>query len=118
MAAANYTITIEQGSVFDLNLVYKDSNEVPINLTGYSARMQVRQKYSSPDPLLSLSTLDGSITLGGALGTIHAKATASMTQALTIKQGVYDLELVPPSGAGDAFRLVEGIVIVTPEVTR
>lgn len=117
MAAANYDIIIEQGSVFDLNLVYKDSNEVPINLTGYSARMQVRQKYSSPDPLLSLVS-PTNITLGGALGTIHAKATASMTQALTIKQGVYDLELVPPSGAGDAFRLVEGAVIVTPEVTR
>lgn len=117
MAAATHNITIEQGSVFTLNLVYKDSNGAPVNLTGYSARMQVRQRYSSAEAALSLVS-PTNITLGGAAGTIVAKATANMTQALDIKQGVYDLELVPPSGAGDAFRLVEGSVTVTPEVTR
>lgn len=117
MTAATHDIIIEQGSVFTLNLVYKDSLGAPVNLTGYSARMQVRHKFSSTTPVLSLvSPTD--ITLGGALGTIVAKATASMTQGLGIKVGVYDLELVPPSGAGDAFRLVEGSVTITPEVTR
>ncbi len=117
MTAANHDIIIEQGSVFTLNLVYKDSTGTPINLTGYSARMQVRQKYASTTPLISL-TSPSDITLGGALGTIVAKISASVTKDLTIKQGVYDLELVPPSGAADAFRLVEGAVTVTPEVTR
>lgn len=117
MAAAVYDITIEQGSVFELNLVYKDNAGTPINLTGYSARMQVRQKYSSTTPVLSLVS-PTNITLGGALGTIAVKAAATATADLGIKTGVYDLELVPPSGAGDAFRLVEGSVVVTPEVTR
>jgi len=119
MASAKFDIEIEQGSVFVLDLIYKDGQGSPIDLTGYQARMQVRAKYASPDPpALDLSTAAGSIVLGGAAGTIQAKATAEMTAGLTIKRGVYDLELVPPSGEDDAFRLTEGVVTVTPEVTR
>lgn len=119
MPAATYDILIEQGSVFTLDLVYKDGNGIPINLTNYEARMQVRQKYASPDPAaLSLSTSDNSITLGGALGTIHIEATSELTAALTIRKGVYDLELVPPQGEDKAFRLIEGAVTISPEVTR
>lgn len=119
MPASSYDILIEQGSVFTLDLIYRDGTGVPIDLTGWEARMQIRQKYASPDPsLVSLSTTDGSIVLGGVLGTIKAKVTSELTAALTIKRGVYDLELIPPSGEDDAFRLIEGGVTVTPEVTR
>ena len=41
--AAVYDITIEQGATFRLSLVWKDSSNVPVNLTGYTARMQVRR---------------------------------------------------------------------------
>lgn len=118
MPAATYNILIEQGSVFNFDLVYKDDEGTPINLTGYKARMQVRRRYSSDEALISLSSDAGSITLGGALGTIHAEASAQVTKNLDIKQGVYDLELIPPAGEADAFRLVRGAVTVTPEVTR
>ena len=119
MPAAQHDILIEQGSLYTLNLVYKDSEGVPIDLTGWSARMQIRQKHTSPDPaLISLSSVAGSIILGGALGTISARITSDMSAALTIKTGVYDLELIPPSGEDDAFRLIEGAVTVSKEVTR
>jgi hypothetical protein len=116
VTAGVYDITIEQGSVFTLPLVYKDASGTPINITGYKARMQVKKKFGA-DPLISLTSDAGDIVLGGALGTITAKIIAPVTATLTIKQGVYDLDLIPPSGEDDAFRLVEGAVIVTPEVT-
>ena len=119
MPAATYDILIEQGSVFTLDLVYKDADGVAINLTGFHARMQFRASYASPDPaVLSFSDADGTITLGGALGTIHVEAPATTTADVAIKKGVYDLELIPPSGEADAFRLINGKVLVSLEVTR
>lgn len=118
MPAATRDIEIEQGSVYNFDLIYKDADGAPINITGWKARMQIRQKVSSTDAVLSLSSDDGTIVLGDAAGTIKAKITAVASAALTIKTGVYDLELVPPSGEDDAFRLIEGAVTVSPEVTR
>lgn len=119
MPAAKYDLLLEQGSLFTLDLIYKDGTGTPIDLTGYAARMQIRQKHSSPDPAaLTFSTTDGSIVLGGVDGTIHVEASAEATSGVEIKAGVYDLELIPPSGEDDTFRLVEGTVTISKEVTR
>jgi hypothetical protein len=118
MTAGVWSITIEQGSVFNLHLKYKDNLGVVIDLTGYTARMQVRKSVKSNDILLALTTENGGITIGGSAGTINIKAIAEHTALLTIKSGVYDLELIPPSGEDDVFRLLQGSVTVSPEVTR
>lgn len=116
MTAVNYDITIEQGATFQLNLVWKAPAGTPIDLTGYTARMQVREKVTSTTPLLTLTTENGGIALGGAAGTIAVTAAATLTDDIAVKRGVYDLELV---SAGDVVtRLIEGCVTVSPEVTR
>lgn len=114
--AANYDITIEQGATFQLNLIWKDSGGNPIDLTDYTARMQVRQKYTSDEAALSLSTENGTIVMGGVSGTVNISAPAADTANLSIKTGVYDVEIVSPSGV--VTRLIEGCVVVSPEVTR
>lgn len=116
MAAAPYDILIEQGATFQLNLVYKDSNGAPIDISGYTARMQVRRTYDAPTPLLSLTTENGCITLGGVAGTVAVEAPADMTDNLPAKTGVYDLELVSPSGV--VTRLIRGETTISPEVTK
>ena len=112
----NFDITINQGATFELTITWKDSAGTAINLTGYSARMQVRQKITDTAKLLDLSTGNGAITLGGAAGTISVVAPATSTDDITAKQGVYDLEL--ESGSGVVTRLVQGCVTISPEVTR
>lgn len=116
MAAAPYDILIEQGATFQLNIVYKDSNDVPIDISGYTARMQVRRSYDAPTPLLNLTTENGCITLGGVAGTLAVEAPASMTSSLPPKPSVYDLELISPSG--DVTRLIRGAAAISPEVTK
>ena len=39
MAAGKYNFTIEQGATVDFEVQYKDSNSLPVNLSGYQARM-------------------------------------------------------------------------------
>ena len=106
-----------QGANFDYTLTWQTGGTA-VNLTGYSARMQVRDSYDGGTAIVSLSNGTG-ITLGGTAGTIDLALSATATAALDgtpNTQFVYDLELV--SGAGYVTRLVEGRFYVYPEVTR
>lgn len=116
MTAGIHDIVIEVGATFELSVVWKDPAGVPINLTGYDARMMVRKKHASVTALLSFSTLLGTITLGGVLGTIVVLGVATLTDDLVDKYGVYDLELISPDG--HVYRVLEGSVEIRPEVTR
>jgi hypothetical protein len=117
MTAAKYSITIEQGATFNLDMTIYEADDITIrNLTGFTARMMVRQKYSSTSPLLTATTENGKIVLGGALGTVAVTFSAADTAALVVKKGVYDFELV--SAGGVVERLLRGAVIISPEATK
>jgi hypothetical protein len=117
MPAAQYDITIEQGATFKWSITWRDDGGLLTNLTGYTARMQVRPSVHDPNPpLLDLTTQNGAITLGGAAGTIVVVASATQTAAITNKKGVYDLELVDATGF--VTRLLQGSVGFSHEVTR
>lgn len=116
MPAATKDLYIEQGATFTLNVVWKDANQVAVNLTGYTARMQIRQSLSSDVALLNLTTQNGGITLGGATGAVNVVATPAQTAAIQVKRGVYDLEL--ESASGTVTRLIKGSVEFSREVTR
>jgi hypothetical protein len=115
MIPGNHDITIPKGSTFTYPLTYKVSNS-PVNLTGYTARMQARQSHTSSSVVIELTTANSKISLGGTAGTITLSLTAGETAAITQSSLVYDLELV--SGGGEVTRLLEGSLILTPEVTR
>jgi hypothetical protein len=103
-----------QGSTFRRTLTYTLDN-LPIDLSGYSSRLQVRQAYYSEDPIISLASGSG-ITIGGSAGTIDILISASATSNFPAGNHVYDLEIISPSNIVD--RLIEGTFNVTPEVTR
>jgi hypothetical protein len=112
-AAGQYSILADQGATFTLHIVYEDSTGTPINLTGYTARMALRDRVGSSDVALSLTTENGRIALGGVAGTVDLTVTAAaMTLTGTY---VYDLELV--SGL-TVTRILMGDFVIRPEVTR
>lgn len=114
--AGEYDLEILQGETYSKQFIWKDSAGVEVNLTGYTARMQVRQSKASDTVLLELTTANGRIALGGSAGTIDLSLNATTTAAITWKRGVYDLELVASNGV--VKRLLEGEVTVSKEVTR
>lgn len=112
-----HNITILQGATLeDVTTWRAGTPSVPVNLTGCTARMQVRRKITDADPLLSLTTENGGITLGGTAGTVTISMSATATAAIDWKGGVYDLEI--QFGDGRVRRLLAGSVSVSPEVTR
>ena len=111
--AGIYNGVIDQGATWTVNIVYYDSNNVPVNLTGYTARMQLRSKYDST-AALTLSTATGEIVITGPTGQIAITATATQTQAINPGLYLYDLELT--SGA-EITRLIQGQLTVRENVT-
>jgi len=112
---ATLNLTFPQGATWSLALTWNDDGGDPINLTGYTARMQVRPSYDASTTVLSLTNGSG-LTLGGAAGTVTLRVEAATTTTVSAATYVYDLEL--QSGGGEVTRLVEGTLEVTPEVTR
>lgn len=113
--AGRYKILIDQGSTWSLQLTWLDSDGAPIDLTGYSARMQIRPTLESSTVTASLTSPSNGITLGGTAGTVTLAMTATQTAAITAGTYVYDVELV--SGL-TVTRIVEGGLTVRREVTR
>src|SRR6056300_1385131 len=85
-------LTFPQGATWDLSITYTDADGDPIDLSNHSARMQVRQSYTSTDTVLDLSSGSG-ITLGGSAGTIDITVPAATTVGVAPLRYVYDLEV-------------------------
>lgn len=138
MAAATLNLTgdlrIEQGSTYDLTLTIYDvydvvtpANNVLHNLTGHTARMQIRKTLASntvEQELLSSTAgaVPGSVAklvLGGAAGTIRIFIPAAITAAYngSWTMGVYDLEIERTSDVY-TWREIKGDVELDLEVTR
>lgn len=118
MSAAPRNLYVEQGASWTLAFTwYPDdpATSAPNDLTGATARMQIRVRQGSP-VLVDATTENGKIQLGGTDGTVSIGLTAEDTDALAVKQAVYDLEIVMATGA--VFRLLEGKVKVGPNVTQ
>lgn len=114
MAAAKYNLYVEQGTTFSKTITWKDSVGNPIDLTGYSAELQIRASVESTTTFLSLTSTAG-ITLQPA-GLISILITPAQTRTINARKGIYDLELTAPGGT--VRRLLEGKVTFSPEVTR
>ena len=132
MAAGNFSFTIEQGATTDFELVYKDSSGNTIDLTGYEARMQLKDSIGGSSTFLTLSSSlksDGTgLNLSGSGGNTASKPLTSgsigvfishtSSSNLTFGTAVYDLEIVSGSGVGTIVtRLIQGKVSLSKEVT-
>ena len=87
------------------------SQYAPVDITGYTAAMQIRAYPLSG--VLYDATAD--LTLGGPAGTITLSIPAADTENFTWWNGVYDIVLTSPGGT--VSRFVQGTVSVSPGVT-
>lgn len=88
----------------------------PVNLTSYTAELQIRSLPSSPDAVLTLNTSNGGIAITALTGTIACHATAAQTTLIDEGTYYYDIEITSLSGI--VTRVAQGQVIVSAEVTR
>jgi hypothetical protein len=130
MAAGKYNFTIEQGATVDFEIQYKDSNNKPVDLTGYSGRMMIRSNFADNTPTTYL-TLSSSLNSDGTglnfsgsrnskpptSGSIGIYIAACTSSALTFVTARYDLEIYSGSNCPYTVRLLEGQVNLSKQVT-
>ena len=116
MAAVRQNFVIEQGASWSQQLTWLQPDETPNDLTGFTARMQIRETAEAAPPYVELTTENGRITLGGVLGTIVLELDHETTEELPAGKWVYDLELV--SAGDEVTKLIFGSVKVPRNVTR
>jgi hypothetical protein len=85
-----------------------------MDLSGYTALMEVSD--SDDTLVLTLSTGNSRISLGGAAGTITLTDDDADTEALD--PGTYDYDLTLTSSGGTTTRLIEGVFTVKAAVTQ
>jgi hypothetical protein len=110
----NYDFTILQGSTFNRVFTWEIDGSA-VDLTGYTAKAQLRPSKGSSTVILELSTSNDRITLGGEDGTISLDISAGDTTDLDFSSCFWDLELYI---GGTTRRLLEGKVSLNKEVTR
>ena len=120
MPATRKALVVDQGADFVQEwqwLVKANPTEEaePRDLTGWTARMQIRRSTSAEKVLAELTTANGLLLLNHE-GLVRIKIPAEVSTEWDFSSGVYDLENVDPDGG--VTRFAGGRVTVTPEVTR
>lgn len=107
MAAGIYSFTIEQGSTWDQYLNIVSSESEPVDLSQYTASMQIRSANNKSGTLYATVTCSIEPTSGSAddqgnpvSGSVRLLLTAADTEALTFTNGYYDVEVASGSIAG------------------
>lgn len=118
MPAAEIPITIEQGSVYNPVYNWKDDDGNPIDITGWTGKMQIRESKDKNSTLVfTCSTTNGNFTINGASGEFRPKILASETEDFDFGWAYYDIELTPPSGSANTKRVAQGPVELDKQVT-
>jgi hypothetical protein len=106
--SANYT-TYTSGGILEWN--------TPIDLTGYTAQMQIRETLDSTNFIHELTSASGGgISIDTTDYTITINIPANVTRNFDFATAVYSLELTNSSGAVTTF--VTGNLTLVKEITR
>jgi hypothetical protein len=109
--AAISNLFIDQGSDYSSIVTVTATNGQPLNLTGFTVASQIRKSYSS-----SIAYNFQSSVLSAPTGKVRLQLSASASEAIPPGRYLYDLEITSPTGAKN--RVVEGIVTVSPQITK
>jgi len=107
--AAKVNIVIDQGATFNTTYTIHNAYDEPIDFTGYTANSQIRKTFSSSNAY----TFDVALSNSGL---VTLSMSAATTGTIVAGRYVYDVEVQDLSNIRS--RIVEGIVTVTPQVTR
>jgi hypothetical protein len=108
--AAIQNLYIDQGTTFSLAITVSDQYGEGKNLTDYTVTSQMRKSYQSATAINftteKTTPVDGILTIS---------LTADQTTAIKSGRYVYDIEIESDE---ETIRVLEGIVVINPEVTR
>jgi len=115
MPTTRHDITVNQGAEFTLNVQALNADRTVMDLTGYTAKMQVRDSKGGSTIYMTASTAAGTITINAPGGIVMVNVGADLTTPMTWNSGWYDL--IVTASSTNVKRLVEGFASLSKEVT-
>lgn len=109
--AIKANLVIDQGTDFSASIDLVDVDDEVYDLTNYTVSSQMRKNYASSSAAATFTT-----THNNSGGQIALSLNNVNTSALDPGRYLYDVEITSPGGI--VSRVVEGIVTVTPGMTR
>ena len=104
---------VYQGESWSQSYEVTDDSDSPMDLSGYTAKLQVRDR---PGGVLLMSLTSGSgITITGLVGKIDMEATAAETNALQFSIGRYDIYI---EKSGEITFLFKGNCVLVPRISE
>jgi hypothetical protein len=113
--AGQKNFEVDQNATFSFILEYKDDNDNAIDLTGASAKMQIRDTKGGSKLAVTLTSPSGGITINGPTGTLNIKMTPTQTNKLFYPKSSYDVMVVDSNG--NKIKLLEGFMTLNRSVT-
>lgn len=110
--AIKANLVIDQGSSFAATIDLVDADDNVYDLTEYTIAAQMRKNYASSVAV----TFD--VSHNGSGGKINLILSSSVTSTIEPGRYLYDVEITSGDEAPVTTRVVEGIVTVTPGITR
>lgn len=106
---------VDQNTTFIFEAVYKDPDGNPIDLTGASAKLQVRDLKGGSKLAFSLTSPNGGIVIDPTNGKLTIKMTPTQTNKLFYPKSSYDI-MVTDSNL-NRIKLLEGFLSLSRSVT-
>jgi hypothetical protein len=113
MAVEQVNIIVDQGTTFQASVGVTDDAGDLLDLSGYTAAMQMRKSYNSANA----HHFDIYVDANTQSGVLHISMPADATQQVEAGRYVYDTEIYNDANTV-VTRVMQGIVTVTPGVTR
>ena len=110
-----YNISVVNGTTFQISPIWKVDN-LPVDLTGYSADMQVRDVSNSL--IVELSTNNGKASINGPLGQTTLTLTATQTSAANLPAGNYNYALNLTNPSNTVYQILQGAFTVSASVVQ
>lgn len=105
-------LTIDQGTTFQTSIDLANDDGTAINVANYTFESQIRKSYYSSNATANLTVT----VVDEANGNVTLSLTAAQTANITPGRYLYDVKMT--TAADVTTRIVEGIVTVTPQVSR
>lgn len=107
---------VVQGDSFKVRVTYTDSNDNPINISEYSAKMDVRNEPGGKILCASIDNSNG-ININGPNGTLDINFPPSQTRKFTTPSATYQLKIINNDNQEETT-LIHGYFSVTTAVVR
>lgn len=102
---------VDQGSFFRTHVTVANTNGSTLDLTGFTVASQLRKSYQSSTGFNFTTSISNPTQ-----GRVRIELTSEQSRVIPAGKYLYDVEILAPTG--ERTRIVEGIVLINPEITK